>query len=118
MSDRTEPNGRVIEVCHPVIESCLEGFALLPPWERCQSSTYRELWAVWFMFSTFAERLRGCLVRVQVDNQAVYYLAIKGKSSVTVLHELLVETLLGALRTGPCPLGPLPCNPSASQQRC
>ena len=43
------------------------------------------------MFSTFAERLRGCLVRVQVDNQAVYYLAIKGKSSVTVLHELLVK---------------------------
>ena len=31
VSDRTEPKGRVIEVCHPVIESCLEGFALLPP---------------------------------------------------------------------------------------
>ena len=32
-------------------------------------------------------------MRVQVDNQAVYYLAIKGKSStsVTVLHELLVK---------------------------
>ena len=91
VSDQVEPKGRVIEVCHPVIASCLEGFALLPPWERCQSSTYRELWAVWFMFSTFAERLRGCVVRVQVDNQAVYYLAIKGKSSVTVLHELLVK---------------------------
>ena len=39
VSDRTDPKGRVIEVCHPVIESCLEGFALLPPWERCQSST-------------------------------------------------------------------------------
>ena len=65
------------------------------PWVRALMVTQvcptRELWAVWFMFSTFAERLRGCVVRVQVDNQAVYYLAIKGKSSVTVLHELLVK---------------------------
>ena len=46
---------------------------------RCASS----LWS--------GERLKGCLVRVQVDNQSVYYLAIKGKPSVTVLHELLVR---------------------------
>jgi hypothetical protein len=91
VSDRVEPKGRMIECCHPEIESCLNAFALLPAWERDQSSTYRELWAVWFMFSTFAERLRGCLVRVQVDNQAVYFLATKGKSRVTVLHELLVR---------------------------
>ena len=43
------------------------------------------------MFYTFAERLGGCPVRVQVDNPAVYYLAIKGKSNVTVLHALLVK---------------------------
>ena len=91
VSDAVEPKGRVIELCHPVIESCEEAFALLPPWERAQSSTYRELWAVWFMFLTFAQRLQGCLVRVQVDNQAVFWLAGKGKSSVAILHELLVK---------------------------
>jgi hypothetical protein len=31
------------------------------------------------------------LVRVQVDNQAVYFLATNGKSRVAVLHELLAR---------------------------
>lgn len=66
--------------------------ARLSDLDQAQSSTHRELWAVWFMFSTFAEsRLRDQWVRVQADNQALYFIASKGKASNLSTHQLLVD---------------------------
>ena len=50
VSDGVEPKGRMIECCHPTIESCLNAFALLLAWERDHSSTYTELWVVYICY--------------------------------------------------------------------
>ena len=55
------------------------------------SSTYRELYAILFMVRTFRDDLAGHWVRVQADNQALYYIASKGSASDLRTHELLVE---------------------------
>ena len=59
--------------------------------ERNESSTYRELWAIYFMIWTFIDRLKGSSILIQCDNQCLYWILKKGSSSALSIHTLLIR---------------------------
>lgn len=69
----------------------LEAVGRLDQWDRVQSSTYRELFALYFMIDTFKEVVRGSSILIQADNRALFFICSSGKTSVLVIHALLVK---------------------------
>jgi hypothetical protein len=84
-----EVKGRLFEVAFPLEVELAAG--RLSREDMIKSSTYRELFAVLFMIRTFVEVLRGSWVRIQADNQALYWISVRGKASDLATHELLVD---------------------------
>ena len=69
----------------------LEAVGKLDKWDREQSSTYRELFALFFMIDSFKELVRGSSILIQADNRALYFICSSGRTSVLVIHTLLVK---------------------------
>jgi hypothetical protein len=72
-------------------EGVMEAAGRLAQQDLVLSSTYRELYAVFFMIETFSQRLSGKWVRIQADNRSLYFIATKGSSSCLKIHDLLVR---------------------------
>ena len=72
-------------------QGVLEAAGKLAVWDVVLSSTYRELYAVFFMILTFKDQLAGKWVRIQADNRSLYFIASKGSSSCLSIHNLLVR---------------------------
>jgi len=72
-------------------EGVLEAAGRLHAQDIVLSSTYRELYALFFMVKTFAHLLGGKWVRIQADNRSLFYVASKGSSSCLQIHSLLVS---------------------------
>jgi len=72
-------------------EEVLEAAGKLAIWDIVLSSTYRELYAVYFMILTFKVTLSGRWVRIQADNRSLYFIASKGSSSCMFIHALLIK---------------------------
>jgi len=72
-------------------EEALEAVGRLDRWDQEQSSTYRELFALFFMIDSFKDRLRGSSVLVQADNRALFFICSSGKTKSLVIHSLLVR---------------------------
>ena len=69
----------------------LEAVGRLDRWDREQSSTYRELFALFFMIDSFKELVKGSSILIQADNRALYFICSSGKTNVLVIHSLLVR---------------------------
>ena len=69
----------------------LEAAGRLERQDLVLSSTYRELYALYFMVRTFVLQLGGKWVRIQADNRSLFYIASKGSSSCLQIHDLLVN---------------------------
>jgi hypothetical protein len=89
MSDHKGRNHIVGEVL--LEEGVLEAAGRLARQDLILSSTYRELYALFFMVNTFKDILAGRWVRIQADNRSLFYIASKGSSSCTQIHSLLVR---------------------------
>ena len=72
-------------------EEALEAVGRLDKWDQEQSSTYRELFALVFMIDSFKHLIRNSSVLIQADNRALYFICAKGKTTVMVIHALLVK---------------------------
>jgi hypothetical protein len=69
----------------------LEAAGRLERQDLVLSSTYRELYALYFMVRTFVLQLGGKWVRIQADNRSLFFIASKGSSSCLQIHDLLVN---------------------------
>jgi hypothetical protein len=72
-------------------EGVLEAAGRIAQQDLVLSSTYRELYALFFMISTFSQVLAGKWVRIQADNRSLFFIASKGSSSCLRIHSLLVR---------------------------
>ncbi len=72
-------------------DGVLEAVGRLEKQDLVLSSTYRELYAVFFMIRTFGHLLKGRWVRIQADNRSLYFIASKGSSTCLQIHNLLVR---------------------------
>jgi hypothetical protein len=89
MDLQTDFKGRSHIVGFP--STVLEAVGRLDAWDQEQSSTYRELYALYFMIDSFKEVVRGSSILIQADNKGVFYICSTGRSSVLVIHSLLVK---------------------------
>jgi hypothetical protein len=72
-------------------QGVLEAAGRLARHDMVLSSTYRELYAIFYMVMTFKRVLFGRWVRIQADNRSLFYVASKGSSSCSHIHSLLVR---------------------------
>lgn len=57
---------------------------------RLESSCYRELYAIYYMFLSHPDLLAGSSITVNCDNQGLYFICKRGSSSSPRIHSLLV----------------------------
>jgi hypothetical protein len=69
----------------------LEAVGKLDKWDQDQSSTYRELYALFFMIDSFKEIIQGSTVLIQADNRALFFICSTGRTRAMVIHALLVD---------------------------
>jgi hypothetical protein len=72
-------------------EEVLEAVGRLDRWDQEQSSTYRELYALFFLIDSFKEIIKGSSVLIQADNRALFFICSTGRTRVLVIHALLVK---------------------------
>ena len=81
--------GREILVSWP--DPIVRAARCLEQHDRAESSTYRELWAILFMFESFGHIMQDSWVRVQADNASLYSVCSKSASRSWAIHNLLVR---------------------------
>jgi hypothetical protein len=89
MCRQTDFKGRSHVVGFPT--EVLEAVGKLDKWDQLQSSTYREMYALYFMIDSFKEVLRNSSVLIQADNKGLFYICSTGRTSALVIHALMVK---------------------------